>query len=80
MTAYGELQEQRRPAPARRRRYLALAGAAAAVAAVAAGVAVFQTDAKPAYALSPNGDGSVTFTHEAAAGMHAAIVRASKPR
>ena len=91
MTAFGELQEQRRPVPARRRRYLALAGVATAAAALTAVVAVFQTDSKPAYALSPNGDGSVTFTindtsdPEGAtralqqAGIHAVVMPGHRP-
>lgn len=63
MTAFLELQQDQ-PAPAPRpRRALALAGAAtAAVTAIAVALTVAQPDAKPAYALSPNGDGSVTFT------------------
>lgn len=98
MTAFLETQlDQPAPAPAsaprpRRRRVLVLAGAAvAAVAATAVALTVDQPDARPAYALNPNGDGSVTFTvndpgdpaaaTEAlrAAGIHAVVLPGHKP-
>ncbi|MFF5225362.1 hypothetical protein [Dactylosporangium sp. NPDC000521] len=91
MTAFLELQ----PAPAPRpRRAFAMAGVVAAaitVAATAVALAVTQPDAKPAYALSPNGDGSVTFTINDAgdpagatealrkAGIHAIVLPGHKP-
>ena len=65
MTAFHELQQEPpEPTPARprRRRMFALAGVAtAAVAATVAGLLVAQPDAKPAFALTPNGDGTSMF-------------------
>ncbi|MEV4509996.1 hypothetical protein AB0K00_13660 [Dactylosporangium sp. NPDC049525] len=94
MTAFLELQ-QNQPAPSPRTRprsALALAGVAvAAVAATVVALTVAQPEARPAYALSPNGDGSMTFTiNDAsdpagatetlrAAGIHAVVLPGHRP-
>ncbi|WP_433087595.1 hypothetical protein ACQP1P_16755 [Dactylosporangium sp. CA-052675] len=94
MTAFLEMPpDHAAPAPRRRARTLALAGVAATATAIAAAAALIVAGpaAEPAYALSPNADGSVTFTINdtrdpagataalRAAGIHAVVRPGHRP-